>query len=238
MANNLDEMNSEILNEGHDIHVIAKQLAVKVGLLDYMVIFIIPIFAILTIIIGIIFKDVLGILIGVALLYFIITKYKNTNAYFDQLEQKVQHHASQLDNYLENRVVILENAARLLDKAISLDKELLSNIAKYRSGLSTNDRNEINSNLDNMSKEISLVFENYPDIKSHSEIRDVLQQNAYLQKEITAARELYNDVVFTWNRDIFGWPFKRFVAAKRGATTRIPFIATKEIKDKAKSVFF
>jgi ATP phosphoribosyltransferase len=43
-----------------------------------------------------------------------------------------------------------------------------------------------------------------------------MQQNMYLQREITAARELYNDTINTWNRDIFDWPTKQIVAAKNG----------------------
>ena len=34
------------------------------------------------------------------------------------------------------------------------------------------------------------------------------------------------------------WPTKMIVAAKQGYTTRIPFAASKEIKEKAKGVFF
>jgi len=40
------------------------------------------------------------------------------------------------------------------------------------------------------------------------------------------------------NKDIFAWPTKKIVAAKNGYTTRIPFAASKEIKEKAKDVFF
>jgi LemA protein len=65
-----------------------------------------------------------------------------------------------------------------------------------------------------------------------------MQQNMYLQREITAARELYNDTVNTWNSAIFSWPTKQIVAAKRGYTTRIPFTASAEIKEKARGVFF
>ena len=65
-----------------------------------------------------------------------------------------------------------------------------------------------------------------------------MQQNSYLQKEITAARELYNDTVNVWNRDIFAWPTKMIVASKRGYTTRIPFTASREVKEQARGVFF
>jgi len=87
-------------------------------------------------------------------------------------------------------------------------------------------------------KSKEFMAENYPDLKAHNEIADAMQQNMYLQREITAARELYNDTINEWNRDIFAWPTKKIVAAKNGYTTRIPFIASKEIKEKAKEVFF
>ncbi len=221
MANQLDEMNTEVMNEGRDIHVIAKQLPAKVGA-------------------GSVFFEIIlwicGILPGVI---FLIMKIKAGN-YFQQLEQKIQRNASQIDNYLEQRVVVLQNCARLLDKAIDLDKSTFENIARYRSGGATADtsRNEIAGRLDGLSRDINIAFENYPDLKAHNEIEDAMQQNMYLQREITAARELYNDTINAWNRDIFAWPTKMIVASKRGLTTRIPFIASAEIKEKAKGVFF
>ena len=164
----------------------------------------------------------------------------NAAKYLRQLEQKIQHNASQIDNYLEQRVVILQNCAKLLDKAIDLDKTTFSEIAKYRSGNVADDaaRNELSGALDGVSRKINIAFENYPDLKAHQEIADAMQQNSYLQREITAAREVYNDSVYQWNKAIQEWPTKMIVAAKQGYTTRIPFTASKEIKDKARDVFF
>ena len=158
--------------------------------------------------------------------------------YFQQLEQKIQRNASQIDNFLEQRVMVLQNCARLVDKAIDLDKTTFENIAKYRSGSSDEARNELSTQLDNISRSVNIAFENYPDLKAHKEIADAMQQNMYLQREITAARELYNDTINAWNRDVFAWPTKQIVAAKAGYTTRIPFIASQEIKQKAREVFF
>jgi LemA protein len=136
--------------------------------------------------------------------------------------------------------MVLQNCARLLDKAIDLDKSTFENIAKYRSGTADSDaaRNEIGSQLETIARSVNVAVENYPDLAAHREIADAMQQNMYLQREITAARELYNDTIDQWNRDIFAWPTKKIVAAKNGYTTRIPFVASQEIKEKAKSVFF
>jgi LemA protein len=80
--------------------------------------------------------------------------------------------------------------------------------------------------------------EAYPELKAHAAIADAMQQNSYLQKEITAARSLYNDTVNQWNRDIFDWPTKMIVAARAGYTTRIPFSVSSEVKQRAREVFF
>ena len=220
MANQLDELNPEIREEGLDTNVIAKKLPAKTGVGS--VIFEIVLW-------------ILGIIPGIVFLY------KKTKAqnYFDQLQQKIQSHASQIDNYLEQRVLVLQNCARLLDKAIDLDKTTFENIAKYRSGnVSEEARNELAGNIDKLSRNVNIAFENYPDLKAHAEIQNAMQQNMYLQREITAARELYNDAINRWNTDIFAWPTKAIVASKNGYTTRIPFIASQEIKAAARGVFF
>ena len=219
MANQLDELSNDIRPEGLDTHVIAKRIPVTVGFGSTL-------FQILL--------WVLGIIPGV-IFQFMKVKAKN---YFQQLEQKLQHNASQIDNYLEQRVMVLQNCARLLDKAIDLDKSTFENIAKYRSGAGDEARNEVAGQLDSLSKSVNIAFENYPDLKAHDEIADAMKQNMYLQREITAARELYNDTVNTWNREVFAWPTKMIVAAKNGYTTRLPFIASEEVKQQARSVFF
>ena len=219
MANPLDEMSGDIREEGLDTNVIAKRLPVTVGVGS-------TIFEILL--------WVCGIIPGVI---FLIMKVKAKN-YLQQLEQKIQHNASQIDNYLEQRVVVLQNCARLLDKAIDLDKSTFESIARYRSGASDEERLEAAGRIDDLSRSINIAVENYPDLKAHNEIADAMKQNMYLQREITAARELYNDTVNAWNRAVFSWPTKQIVAARNGYTTRLPFIASKEIKEKAKDVFF
>ena len=220
MANSLDELNDPVMTEGREVNVIAKKIPVEKSTS------------------AIVLEVVLWILGIIPGLIFYINKVK-TRSYFKQLEQKLQHDASQIDNYMEQRVVILKNCAKLLDKAIDLDKDTFTKIAKYRSGSDDDEkRNEVSTQLDGISRSINVAFENYPDLKAHAELADAMQQNSYLQREITAAREVYNDTVNTWNREIFEWPIKMMVAAKAGYTTRIPFAASSETKAEARGVFF
>ena len=224
MANELDELDESLVNkEGRDTHVIEKQIPVKVGVGS-------TIFQILL--------WVLGIIPG---LIFLVMKIKAQN-YLRGLQQKIQANASQIDNYIEQRVIILQNAAALLDKAVDLDKDTMTKIAMYRGGGRADadaDRSEVGGLVESVSRSINIAFEAYPDLKAHKEIADAMQQNSYLQREITAAREIYNDTVLLWNQEIFKWPTKMIVAAKAGYTSRIPFSTSQEMKDRNRNeVFF
>ena len=220
MANELDEMTGYVNAEGRDINVIERQLPVKTGVGS--VLFEIMLW-------------VCGILPGLIFLFMKV----NAANYFRQLQQKIQADASQIDNYMEQRVQILQNVAPLLEKAIDLDKDVMKSVAAFRGGVNPEvDRNELSRQLDGAFLRLFPQIEAYPELKAHAAIADAMQQNSYLQKEITAARALYNDTVNQWNTDIYDWPTKMIVAAKAGYTTRIPFTASAETKAKARGVFF
>lgn len=225
MANELDELDESLYNkEGRNTHVIEKKVPVVLDGMDKFVN------------IGVWFIFIIG-----GLIYMV--KKSKAKTYFQQLQQKIQHDASTIDNYMLQRVNILQNAAKLLDKAIDLDKETFVNIAKARAGLSDSAegdeaRNALQAQLENIDKKINIAFEAYPDLKAHQEIAAVMQQNSYLQQEITAAREAYNDTVARWNMEIFSLWAKKYVAAKAGYTTRIPFSVGENVVAAANGVFF
>ena len=99
-------------------------------------------------------------------------------------------------------------------------------------------RNEVNSQVNTAFGRLFPQVEAYPELKAHNAIADAMQQNSYLQREITAARTVYNSRVTQWNTDIYSWPTKMIVAARQGYTTRIPFTASAETREMARSKFF
>ena len=222
MANELDELSGPVNSEGRDVNVIERQIPVKVGVGST------------------IFEIFLWLCFIIPGLIFQFMKVGARN-YFRKLQQKLQADASQIDNYLEQRVQILQNVAPLLEKAIDLDKDVMKSVAAYRGGINPaadQARNEVAQKLDATFARLFPQIEAYPELKAHAAIADAMQQNSYLQKEITAARAVYNDTVLQWNTDIFEWPTKMIVAARAGYTTRIPFTASAETKARARSVFF
>jgi LemA protein len=247
MPNEINETTGDVNPEGRDVQVIDKQLEVKLTtgteIFERAVLFGgVPVAAVigygLTGKIGptLLFM-VLGTLPGLTFQWMKV----NARAYFQKLQQKVQADASLIDNYLENRVIILQNLVGLLAKSIDLDKDVMKSIAALRSGSAPNtdqDRNQRATALDEVASRINVAFENYPVLRAQENIAEAMRQNSNLQKEITAARTLYNDTVSRWNQDIFAWPTKQIVAARAGYTTRIPFIASADTKAAARQTFF
>lgn len=250
MANLLDETTGPVNQNGRDIHVIDRQLPVEIGIgsiiFEAALWVAIPILVLLVVavmgsamdnpLLVAVMGCLLGVLPGVA---FIFMKISARN-YFQQLEQRIQAEASNIDNYLEQRVQILQNVVGLVERAIALDKDVMTAVAALRGGGSINaeNRSEKSLQLDTAFARLFPQVEAYPDLKAHDAIADAMQQNSYLQREITAARTVYNSRVTQWNTDIFSWPTKMIVAARQGYTTRIPFTASSETRERARSKFF
>jgi LemA protein len=127
----------------------------------------------------------------------------------------------------------------LVERAIELDKDVMKSVAALRSDMvNDKNRNEVNQQVSSAFNRLFPQVEAYPELKAHNAIADAMQQNSYLQREITAARTVYNSRVTQWNTDIFSWPTKMIIAARNGYTTRIPFTASAETREMARSKFF
>ena len=155
-------------------------------------------------------------------------------------EQIIKSDAVQrLAQRMEQRVQILQNVVGLVERAIDLDKDVMKAVAALRGGaVNAENRNEVNQQVDHAFGRLFPQVEAYPELKAHNAIADAMQQNNYLQREITAARTVYNSRVTQWNTDIFAWPTKMIVAARQGYTTRIPFTASAETRAMARNKFF
>lgn len=249
MGNLLDEVTGPVNDNGRETHVIDRQLPVKTGfgsvLFEIALWVAIPILVLLYVLLfGYTLSDPylvavigcpLGLLPGVI---FIFMKISARN-YFLQLEQRIQAEASNIDNFIEQRVQVLQNVVGLVDRAIELDKDVMKSVAALRSGIvNDGNRSEVNGELDTAFGRLFPQVEAYPELRAHDAIADAMQQNSYLQREITAARTVYNSRVTQWNTDIFSWPTKMIVASSEGYTTRIPFTASRQTREMAKGKFF
>ena len=249
MANLLDEVTGPVNDAGRDVHVIDRQLPVQVGfgstLFQIALWVVIPVLVLLYVLVmgsalpNALMVGVVGCLLGILPGVIFIFMKISARTYFQQLEQRLQAEASNIDNYLEQRVQILQNVVGLVERAIDLDKDVMKAVAALRGGgVNEGNRSDVNAQVNAAFGRLFPQGEAYPELKAHNAIADAMQQNNYLQCEITAARTVYNSRVTQWNTDIFSWPTKMIVAARQGYTTRIPFTASAETREAARGKFF
>lgn len=182
MANLLDEVTGPVNDNGRDVHVIDRQLPVTVGfgstLFEMALWVTIPVLVLLYVLImgatleNPVLVGVVGCLLGILPgVIFIFMKISARN-YFQQLEQRIQAEASNIDNYLEQRVQILQNVVGLVDRAVDLDKDVMKAVAALRGGGSINseNRNEVSQQIDTAYARLFPQVEAYPELKAHNVI--------------------------------------------------------------------
>jgi len=247
MANPLDEVNDPVNDKGREVRVIEKQLPVQIGFGS--TIFEIAVYASGFLVAAVIQFVVVPLWgpVGFVLLWaaaclpaivYSVLKVQAKN-YFMQLQQRIQASASTLGNYQEQRLEILKNVAGLVKQSVELDKEVMTAVAAYRGGGSP--ESTLNDNAAALDRGFGRLFpqiEAYPELKAHAQIAEAMRQNSYLQREITAARDLYNQVILIWNTEIYNWPVKQIVAARQHFTTKIPFSVSTETVEASKATFF
>lgn len=248
MANPLDEVTGPYNEQGRDARVIEKQLPVTIGVGS--TIFEIAIWfvgfipgAILSFVVKPAWEPAVLVLIWCAGILpgiiYLLMKVQAKN-YFMQLQQRIQASASTIGNYQQQRFEILKNVAGLVKQSVELDKEVMTAVAAYRGGAAP-DGGRLNADAEALDRGFARLFpqvEAYPELKAHAQIAEAMRQNSALQREITAARDLYNQIVLIWNTEVYNWPVKQIVAARAHYTTRIPFTVSQAVVDGARSTFF
>jgi len=247
MANPLDEVTDPVNDQGREVRVIEKQQPVEIGAGSVL-------FEIAVWVVGFAVAAVIQflakpqwenwcfvVLWAAAFLpgaIYSVMKIQAKN-YFMQLLQRIQASASTIGNYQEQRFEILKNVAGLVKQSIDLDKDVMTAVAAYRGGGSP--EGNLNENAEILNRGFGRLFpqiEAYPELKAHAQIAEAMRQNSYLQREITAARDLYNQVVLIWNTEVYNWPVKQIVAARQHFTTKIPFSVSTAVIEGSKSTFF
>ena len=148
---------------------------------------------------------------------------KNTaRKYFDSLDKRIKFNAAQIDGFIAKRLNILRNSAWF-------DPALFPELATINLSDSTPDeaRNTLTGYLD---RAYEIIIERAKAANNGvipADLQSTLQADRKVQREITAARTLYNDTVNMWNKDIFATRAKQIVAANLKLTTRPVFVGSR-----------
>ena len=122
-------------------------------------------------------------------------------------QSEVNELASGIDVQLKKRRDTLVKLLEATKAYMKHEKTVLSDVTKLRRmTINSENRAEVNSKTESALGRLLMVSENYPELKANESINELMEQAAYLEREIAAARRLYNTSVRQFNQQLFAWP--------------------------------
>ncbi len=161
----------------------------------------------------------LVILILIMGIWWITTKNK-----FRQLLVKIDEASSGIDVALTKRYDTLTKLVDITKSYAKHEVETFEKIVNLRKGMNISEKNDINGQLDNMSSRISLLAENYPELKSSENYRQLQVAASDVEEHLQAARRLYNSNVSLLNQLVVSFP-SSIVSKSMGIRKQDFFIA-------------
>ncbi|UUM20118.1 MULTISPECIES: LemA family protein [unclassified Mycoplasma] len=141
---------------------------------------------------------------------------------FLAMQNKINNSASGIDVQLTKRFDTLTKLADAVSAYKKQEEDMVNQFAQMRSLIYSNptaNASQIESLNSSIFGRLIAVSENYPDLKSSNLFRELMDQSAYLEREIAAARRVYNMDVNEFNSSIFTWP-NSVVASFEGLSTK------------------
>ena len=152
-------------------------------------------------------------------------------------EEEVQLASSQVETQLQRRSDLIPNFVATVKGYAAHEEEVYTAIADARAKLSgaieENDvsaMNEANSQLDSALSRLLVVVENYPELKASANFIALQDELAGTENRINKAREDYNEVVASYNKQIKKFP-TNIIANMGGFEEADYFEASEDAKD-------
>lgn len=126
-------------------------------------------------------------------------------------QNDINNSASGIDVQLTKRSATLTKMFESVKGYTQHEKELFENVTRMRnlsqSGQTSPEARQELSNLNNsVFGRLLAVSENYPEIKANTLFQQLMEESAYIEREIAAARRLYNSQVTFFNQHLFVFP--------------------------------
>lgn len=141
---------------------------------------------------------------------------------------KVEEAESGIDVALTKRYDVLTKMLDTVKGYQQYEKTVLTEIVKLRSGMTMAEKNNANRAMDALSKDINILAENYPELRSNTNFIELQKAIVDVEEHLQAARRLYNANVNAYNRKIVVFP-NSIVANNMHAVQKV-FFEAEEMK--------
>lgn len=141
---------------------------------------------------------------------------------------KVDESESGIDVALTKRYDVLTKMLDTVKGYQKHEQSVLSELVKLRTGMSMTEKKVANDAMDKVSRDISVLAEAYPELKSNTNFVELQKAIVDVEEHLQAARRLYNSNVNAYNTKLVVFP-SSIVANNMGVVKR-EFFEADEIK--------
>jgi LemA protein len=131
---------------------------------------------------------------------------------------------SGIDVALTKRYDVLTKMKDVVKGYMQHERETLTELVRLRSGMSMAERQAANVQMDQLSGQIRILAENYPELRSSQNFVELQRAIADVEEHLQASRRLYNANVTAYNTKIVTFP-SSMVAGSMGMVQKEFFVA-------------
>ena len=147
---------------------------------------------------------IVGIIVVLALM--LIPSYNG----FVNGEENVDQAYAQVENQLQRRLDLIPNLVESVKGFAKQEKDVIDSVTEARSRLagagSPQDQAQANDELSGALSRLLVVVENYPELKSDANFRQLMDELAGTENRLSVARQDYNNEVADFNRKVKRFP--------------------------------
>ncbi len=147
---------------------------------------------------------IVGIIVVLALM--LIPSYNG----FVEGEENVNEAYAQVDNQLQRRLDLIPNLVKTVEAFAKQERDVIASVTEARAKLaganSPQDQAEANDELSGALSRLLVVVENYPDLKSDANFRQLMDELAGTENRLVVARQDYNTEVASFNKKVKRFP--------------------------------
>lgn len=147
---------------------------------------------------------IVGIIVVLALM--LIPSYNG----FVEGEENVDEAYAQVDNQLQRRLDLIPNLVKTVEAFAKQERDVIASVTEARAKLaganSPQEQAEANDELSGALSRLLVVVENYPDLKSDANFRQLMDELAGTENRLVVARQDYNTEVASFNKKVKRFP--------------------------------
>ena len=176
------------------------------------------------------------IIVGIVVVVILLIAYISIRNNISRTQIKIDEASAGIDVALQKRYDVLTKMLDVVKAYTKYEKETILEVIKVRQGMNMDEKADADKKMSEEFSKISLVAENYPELRSSDNYKTLQQAIADTEEHLQAARRMYNSNVSRLNQLLVTFP-SSMIASSMGVTKQAFYEVEEAKKEDVKMDF-